>query len=243
MSCDSRINLTPEPNALYGLTETSRTGSALLTVLWLTAALSAIALAVAANVRGETERAATNLDDTKATSPRGAPSSRAAAAHAMGRRVLQIPFPGDGSRLSHGRSSRRNHPGRLQTEPQRDAPEELQRLLLALGQPEDRADEIAAAIVDWRTPVTPLHQSLFDAFYLAQSPSFLPAHASFTQNEDLLLVKGITPDLYYGTSLDGSRAGLRDCLSVYGSSSVDINHRRAKRLSPPESRPKTRPPS
>src|ERR1700761_7730067 len=41
-------------------------GSALLTVLWLTAALSAIGLALANNVRGETERAATALDDTRA---------------------------------------------------------------------------------------------------------------------------------------------------------------------------------
>ena len=44
----------------------SRRGSALLTVLWLTAALAAIGLAVANNVRGETERASTNVDDTKA---------------------------------------------------------------------------------------------------------------------------------------------------------------------------------
>src|ERR1700760_2362616 len=42
-----------------------RRGSALLTVLWLTAALSAVGLAVANNVRGETERAATNVDDVK----------------------------------------------------------------------------------------------------------------------------------------------------------------------------------
>src|SRR5580658_5619978 len=45
---------------------TRRNGSALLTVLWLTAALSAIGLAVASNVRGETERTATSVDDTKA---------------------------------------------------------------------------------------------------------------------------------------------------------------------------------
>ena len=43
----------------------SKRGSALLTVLWLTAALSAIGVAVATNVRGETERAGTNVDDTK----------------------------------------------------------------------------------------------------------------------------------------------------------------------------------
>src|ERR1700691_4897276 len=40
-------------------------GSALLTVLWLTAALAAIGLAVANNVRGETERSATNVDDAR----------------------------------------------------------------------------------------------------------------------------------------------------------------------------------
>ena len=52
-------------------------------------------------------------------------------------------------------------------------------------------------------------------FISRQSPSFLPRHASFQENEELLLVNGITPDLYYGSSLDNSRAGLRDCVSVY----------------------------
>src|SRR5271163_307853 len=44
----------------------SQRGSALLMVLWLTAALSAIGLAVANNVRGETERTETNVDDARA---------------------------------------------------------------------------------------------------------------------------------------------------------------------------------
>src|SRR5580658_1760166 len=43
----------------------SRRGSALLMVLWLTAALAAIGLAVASNVRGETERTETSVDDAK----------------------------------------------------------------------------------------------------------------------------------------------------------------------------------
>src|SRR3954447_14235007 len=55
-----------EPRPSGGGWTTRRSGSALLTVLWLTAALSAIGLAVASNVRGETERAATNVDDVKA---------------------------------------------------------------------------------------------------------------------------------------------------------------------------------
>jgi general secretion pathway protein K len=111
------------------------------------------------------------------------------------------------------------------------APEELMRLLLALGVPEDKAGEIVAAILDWRTP-TPLgREGPFDGFYLAQSPSFLPRHASFLESEELLLVRGITPDLYYGTSLDGSRAGLRDCVSPFASSvAVDVNTARAETM-------------
>src|ERR1700690_52197 len=43
----------------------SRRGSALLMVLWLTAALSAVGLAVANNVRAETERTETKVDDAR----------------------------------------------------------------------------------------------------------------------------------------------------------------------------------
>src|SRR5580700_3068375 len=46
-------------------TSCSRNGSALLMVLWLTAALSAVGLAVANNVRAETERTETNVDDVR----------------------------------------------------------------------------------------------------------------------------------------------------------------------------------
>jgi general secretion pathway protein K len=110
-------------------------------------------------------------------------------------------------------------------------PEELMRLLQALGVPEEQAGEMVAAVIDWRTPVSPDRQSPFDSFYLAQSPSFLPRHTSFQENEEMLLVKGITQDLYYGTSLDGSRAGLRDCLSVYSAEGgVDIDTARAETM-------------
>src|SRR5664279_1388295 len=44
----------------------ARRGSALLAVLWLSVALSAIALTVAGTVRGEIDRAATASDDTRA---------------------------------------------------------------------------------------------------------------------------------------------------------------------------------
>lgn len=201
-----------------------REGSALLTVLWLSAALGAIGFALASGVRGETERTSTSVDDARSYFiARGAIERTALHMqwgpdfYTFGQPLMNLSFPDaevqvqivpETSKLS------------LNFAP----PDELMRLLIAFGVPEDHAGEIVAAIVDWRTPVSPDRQSPFDAFYLSQSPSFLPGHTSFMENEELLLVKGITPDLYYGTSLDGSRAGLRDCISADAiEGALDIN--------------------
>ena len=208
-------------------------GSALLMVLWLTAALAAIGLAVASNVRGETERTETNMDDAKSYfSARGA-IERAALHILWGRSYVG---EGDGPvyyvagtpTMDLSFPTAEVHVDIIPETSKLDlngAPAEyLVRLLVALGTPENRAEEIAAAIIDWRTPPDPLQPSPFDPFYLSQSPSFLPRHASFLENEELLLVKGMTADIYYGASLNADRAGLRDCVSVYGSSgAVDIN--------------------
>ena len=208
-----------------------QSGSALLTVLWLTAALSAIGLAVASNVRGETERAATNVDDAKAYFIARGAIERAALHmswgpdyYRFGNPVMDLPFP-------HAVVRVEIVPETSKLSLNQTRPEELLRLLVALAVPEDRALEITEAIADWRRPVTPEHPSPFDAFYLAQSPSFLPRHSSFTENEEMLQVKGITPDLYFGASLDNSRAGLRDCLSAYAAGgTLDINTARAETM-------------
>jgi len=202
-------------------------------VLWLTAALSAVGLAVANNVRGETERTETNVDDARAYFiARGA--IQQAALHVLWGRTYRSP---EGLPLYYVNGD----PGIELKFPEADVhvdvipeasklslntvrPEDLLRLFAALDVPEDRATGITAAILDWRTPADPLRPSPFDSFYLAQSPSFLPLHTSFRENEELLLVKGMTSDIYYGTALDNSHAGLRDCVSVYGSAgAVDIN--------------------
>lgn len=208
-----------------------RRGSALLTVLWLTAALSAIGVAVAHNVRGETERAGTNVEDVKAVFLARAAIDRAMLYRQWGGDYFKpltssfdFDFPAgpvhvdmipEAARLSLNSAT----------------PEELLRLLLALGEPEDRATETAAAILDWRTPVNPERPGLFDGYYLSRVPSFLPMHTSFRENEEMLLVRGITPDLYYGTSLDGSRAGLRDCISASTiGGALDVNFARRETL-------------
>jgi general secretion pathway protein K len=113
-------------------------------------------------------------------------------------------------------------------------PEELYRLGVALGIGPDRAREIAAAIDEWRSPALGL--TALDTYYLSLTPSFRPPHASFQMIEELLQVKGVTPDIYYGTYAPNAdagaedaprlvaRAGLADCLSVFGSRDlIDAN--------------------
>ena len=215
-------------------------GSALLAVLWLSAALAAIAFSLSSTVRGETERAATNMDGARAyylasgaierasmellwsaTMPRDRRLIPAGAAH------VDYQFPGGVARVEIV-------PETSKLNVNFSPPAELYSLGIALGLDPDRARQIAAAIDEWRSPALGLTE--LDAYYLSLTPSFRPPHASFQEIEELLLVRGVTPDIYYGTYAPAAesgaedaprlmpRAGLANCLSVFGSRDrVDAN--------------------
>src|SRR5260370_18881687 len=107
---------------------------------------------------------------------------------------------------------------------------ELRNLLVALGVDSTRAASIAGGILDWRTPSPGGSFTEFDQHYLSLPSSFRSRHSSFQEIEELLLVQGVTPDLFYGSysrSDDGRlvpHAALRDCLSVYGAiGQMDVN--------------------
>lgn len=214
-------------------------GGALLAVLWLSAALSAIAFAVAVTVRGEVGRTETSVEALRAHYVANGALDRAYnyMLYGEGGRLpdgrirfwrpgiplLYLPFPeGDAVVEMIPESSRMNV--------NRATGEELYRLMLALGVHDMGARQIAAAILEWRSPITGNQAGLFDRIYLSQIPSFRAPHASFEQIEDLLPVHGITPDLFYGryerlpNGAVVARPGLRDCLSVFSShSAMDIN--------------------
>ncbi len=96
-------------------------------------------------------------------------------------------------------------------------------LLLALGVDPNRAQAIVAGILDWRGGTPGGSFTEFDQYYLSLTPSFRARHASLQEIEELLLVRGITPDLFYGSYTPDAEGrliphdGLRDCLSVFGS--------------------------
>jgi general secretion pathway protein K len=217
---------------------TSKRGSALLMVMWMSAALAAIAFSLATSVRGETDHTSTTVDDLR---------SYYIATGAIQRAIMDIQQGGvapdvEGYHLGQPRLIYKFPTGDAIVEiiPEtakvnlnNATGEKLMTLLTALGVDPAHAQEVAAAIVDWRTPLGSNNAGGFDAFYQSQVPSFRARHASFEEIEELLSVKGITPDLYYGTyvrdtSLDPpqlvSRGGLKDCVSVYGSfGPLDVN--------------------
>jgi len=212
-------------------------GGALLAVLWLTAALSAIAFSVANTVRAEIDRASTDVDGVR---------SYYLAAGAIDRTVLYMLWgPNEKNPDGSARFWAQGMPRVYQRFPTGDAiveiipatakmninratREELFRLLASIGADPGRANAITEAIIDWRQPAPGL--SPLDRQYLSRVPSFRARHASFEEIEEVLLVNGMTPELYYGGYVtDGAgrlirRSGFRDCADVFGSNlTYDVN--------------------
>ena len=211
-------------------------GGALLAVLWLSAALAAIAFSLANTVRGETERTATAIEALRCQYLAEAGVERgilhikwgldnsmppdAPLRYRPGTPFLPFSFPS-------GEALVEVIPETAKLNINRSQPDLLLRLLVAMGVDPGHAEQIVAAIVDWRSPagLTP-----FDAFYLSRAPSFRARHASFEEVEELLLVRGITRDIYYGTYSRNEagqlipRPGLKDCVSIFGTTETfDIN--------------------
>jgi general secretion pathway protein K len=207
-------------------------GSALLAVLWLSLALSAIAFSLASTVQGETERVSTSADGVRSYYLATGAIERGILYMLWGRQapsedspyyvpwkpVLRMSFP-------TGEAEVEVIPETAKYNLNQATPDDLARLLTSLGARDPGG--IAEAIVDWRTQSGP---TPYDQYYLSLTPSFRPRHASFEETEELLVVKGITPDLYYGTYERDATGrlvpvgGLGECVSIFGATDrFDIN--------------------
>lgn len=214
-----------------------RRGSALLAVLWLSAALAAIAFALANRVRAELEHTSAFADGARA---------EYLAAGAIDRAILWI-LRGPGPRRPDGSPTYYEPPmpfvtmdfpsgmavvevipemARLNINAA--TPQDLERLALAAGADPERAKAIVGGILDWRSPAP--GPTRFDQEYLRRIPSFAARHASFEEIEELLNVYGMTPELFYGSYVEDlqgrlvARGGMKDSLSIWGSTtSFDVN--------------------
>ena len=213
----------------------TRRGSALLMVLWLSAALSVIGFSLATTIRGETERTSTALDGLRSYYLAAAGVDRAALELLWG---LQTPgartIPEGSTQVVYHFASGDVRvefiPETAKLNVNRAAMEDLIRLGMALGLDETGSDALAHAIDQARSAAAGGAAGLG----LGRAPSFQSAGASLQEIEELLAVPGITPELFYGTYVpqpDAAggmrlmrRAGLVDCLSVYGlHNQVDAN--------------------
>ena len=216
---------------------TNRRGGALLAVLWLSAALSAIAFSVANTVRTETERTATASEGLRTyylasgsidramlwlqwgfqnyLNPDGSPKYYRAPmpylryAYSSGVAVVEV-IP-EGTKLN------------INFAP----PPEIQALLIASGASPADAGQITAGIVDWRSGAA----GPPGLDFANPGQTFRPRHASFEEIEEVLLVRGMTADLFYGRFDRDAQGrlvplgGLRDAITTFGgpSNQVDVN--------------------
>ncbi|HWC99125.1 MAG TPA: hypothetical protein VG456_20335 [Candidatus Sulfopaludibacter sp.] len=214
-------------------------GSALLAVLWLSAALSAVAFSLATTVRGETERASTSIDGF-----RGYHLAVGGIYRASTELLWSVKGPAEKRLIPQGSTFINYHfesgdvhveflPEAGKLDINKTPVEVIYRVNQALGMDPARARDIAMAIDDWRRPGA--EGSTADSSY-GMGPSFRVLHASIQEVEELLQVRGVTPEIFYGTYVpapEGSplngprliaRPGLVDCFSVFGSKDrVDAN--------------------
>jgi general secretion pathway protein K len=212
-----------------------RRGSALLTVLWISAALAAVAFSLANTVRGETDRTSTEVDELK---------SYYLAVGAVDRAAIEVLWaaafqdykliPKGSASVDYTFPTGAAHvellPETAKLDVNNATPEQLGRMMTALGIQPEAAMQIVGGIMGRRPG------GGGTGSYLPSVPTFPGQQTSFQEIEELLQVRGVTPDIFYGTyvPVPGTpgpgepalmrRSGLVDCLSVYGSKDrVDVN--------------------
>jgi len=214
----------------------NRRGSALLMVMWFSAAFSMIAFSLSTTVRTELDRAALNVDSTRAyflaqgaieiatkrmldaESNQGSLNARG---FARGQRLMTLMLPEGSATVQITGDSGKFNIRNIKAEV-------LARLLVASGADASRAVSIAAEI-DRLRRTNP--QGVYTpGEFLTRIPSLSLSGASFQQLEELLAVPGMTPGLFYGSFVSDRnnnlvrREGLFNQLTMYGAGSINVNY-------------------
>ena len=204
-------------------------------VLWISAALAAVGFSLANTVRGETDRTSTEIDEL-----RGYYLATGAVDRAAVELLWSATVEGTERKIKKGSAwvdyvfpTGVAHveliPEAAKLDVNGATPEQLMRLMAALGVDPGAAGAIAQGIVARRGGAGA-------GVSLPAGPSFPGGAASFQEIEELLSVRGITPEIFYGTYVPAQgdpgqgggrlirRRGLVECLSVFGSRGlVDAN--------------------
>lgn len=104
-------------------------------------------------------------------------------------------------------------------------------LLLSIGADEDMADIISDSILDWRDADEDHHLNGAESdYYLSLENPYKSKNKNLDTLEELLLIRGIDADLFYGHSARDEEgrsiflSGLNQCFTVYGGSTgINVN--------------------
>ena len=101
-------------------------------------------------------------------------------------------------------------------------PEMWKPVLKLYGIEDQAADEVIDAILDWSDPDDEVRLNGAESeYYMSLSPPYQPRNSAFFSIDELLLVRGITEQMFYGS---GGLPGLQDMLTVGRSSTIfDVN--------------------
>lgn len=183
------------------------------TTLNFRAAVAAGYLAEAAYQRAVAElapdAAAQHLDETGLLVFR---RSRTEAAKAPNRRDIA---------LGPGRFSYRITDEEARLNLNRMSPDQLHRLFQEFEVPKETRDVIVDSIQDWRDPNEEHRLNGAESdYYLGLPVPYRSKNADFDSVEELLQVRGVTPQVFYGTP---EKPGLVEYLTVAGSGRVNLN--------------------
>ncbi|MBN1571092.1 MAG: general secretion pathway protein GspK [Acidobacteria bacterium] len=109
--------------------------------------------------------------------------------------------------------------------------QQLRRLVEAIGIGKEDGDIIVDSILDWKDPDKSYRlNGAEDDYYATLNPPYKAKNAIFDTVEELLLVRGVTPEYFYGypeRTSDGSivyRYGLSRCLTTYSEKNqINVN--------------------
>jgi len=179
----------------HGDLSSSERGFVIVAVLWLVAALAALAVIFSAYLSSSARAIA--LNDS-------ALETEALVSAGVELTAYQLRLPREDARPSQGSFRARLNGSELAvtfvSEAARvdlnAAPKELlANLLTVLGAAQDDARQFADRIVGWRTKATPERVGNEDALYLAAGRSYTPRQAPFAHVNELGLVLGLPPAL------------------------------------------------
>jgi len=199
------------PLSAHHLFSRKERGVALLAVLWLSVALTFMAMATAQLVRTEVTATRNQIDAERSyyLARGGIEAAVDSIVFTAGRRNTNPDAPVLPSEFVPGRrwlqfdfetgsSVVEVVPENAKLNINQIRPEQLASLLEVLGFSSIDSADIAAAIVEWRSPRASDVDTPLDTYYKNLPDPYVARHAGLDQLEELLPVKGISHDLFFG---------------------------------------------